>query len=117
MTHSNCCASSTALTHWSTKPIAGQIFASSFEETSLIEEERLKPEEFFTVHTAFGDPEEGGLFALPLPGVADQALLDPANASSAESYIAQQAQLWLGDTRVSSSPCMISSGVLALSTW
>ena len=55
---------------------AGQIFASSFEPTSLIEEERLKPEEFFTVHTAFGDPDDGGLFALPLPGVADQAQLD-----------------------------------------
>lgn len=77
---------------------AGQIFASRFEPTSLIEEERLSPEEFFTVHTAFGDPDEGGLFALPLPGVADQAQLDPANASSAEAYIAEQAQLWLGET-------------------
>ncbi len=77
---------------------AGQIFASRFESASLIEEERLSPEEFFTVHTAFGDPDEGGLFALPLPGVADQAQLDPANASSAEAYIAQQAELWLGDT-------------------
>ena len=77
---------------------AGQIFASRFEATSLIEEERLSPEEFFTVHTAFGDPDDGGLFALPLPGVADQELLDPANASSAEAYIAEQAQLWLGET-------------------
>ena len=41
---------------------AGQIFSSRFESDSLIEEERLSPEEFFTVHTAFG---EEGLFALP----------------------------------------------------
>ena len=34
---------------------AGQIFASRFEPNSLIEEEQLSPEEFFTAHTAFGE--------------------------------------------------------------
>ncbi len=77
---------------------AGQIFASSFESTSLIEEERLSPEEFFTVHTAYGDPDNGGLFALPLPAVADQPKLNPGNASSTQGYIAEQAQLWLDDS-------------------
>tara|TARA_Y100001968_G_scaffold330354_1_gene381996 strand:+ start:7733 stop:14215 length:6483 start_codon:yes stop_codon:yes gene_type:complete len=77
---------------------AGQIFASHFETTSLIEEERLSPEEFFMVHTGFGDPEDGGLFSLPLPGVDDEINLDPENASSCENYIAKQADLWLADT-------------------
>jgi DEAD/DEAH box helicase domain-containing protein len=77
---------------------ASQIFASSFEASALIEEERLSAEEFFTVHTAFGDPDNGGLFALPLPGVAEEPRLNPANANSAEAYIASQAELWLGDT-------------------
>ncbi|MCX5943682.1 MAG: RNA helicase, partial [Cyanobacteria bacterium] len=62
---------------------------------SLIEEERLSAEEFFTAHTAFG---EEGLFALPLPGLDTLAALDPEQASSAAAYIHQQAQLWLGDT-------------------
>ena len=77
---------------------AGQIFASRFESASLIEEERLSPEEFFTVHTAYGDPDNGGLFALPLPAVADQTKLNPGNASSTQGYIAEQAQLWLDDS-------------------
>ena len=34
---------------------AGQIFASRFEPSSLIEEEQLSPEEFFTAPTAFGE--------------------------------------------------------------
>ena len=34
---------------------AGQIFASRFEPNSLIEEEQLSPEEFFTAPTAFGE--------------------------------------------------------------
>ena len=74
---------------------AGQIFASRFEPDSLIEEERLSAEEFFTAHTAFG---EEGLFALPLPALDTLAALDPEQASSAAAYIHQQAQLWLGDT-------------------
>ncbi|MCP9820013.1 DEAD/DEAH box helicase [Synechococcus sp. Cruz-9H2] len=74
---------------------AGQIFASRFEPDSLIEEERLSPEEFFTVHTAFG---EEGLFALPLPGLEALEALDPEHASSADAYIQKQAELWLGDT-------------------
>jgi DEAD/DEAH box helicase domain-containing protein len=74
---------------------AGQIFASSFEPASLIEEERLSPDEFFTLHTAYG---EEGLFALPLPGVNAVEQLDPEQATSAEAYLAVQAQLWLQDT-------------------
>jgi DEAD/DEAH box helicase domain-containing protein len=77
---------------------AGQIFASHFDSTSLIQEARLSAEEFFTVHTAFGDDENGGLFALPLPGLEHEAALTPAEAPNATAYIAQQAQLWLGDT-------------------
>ncbi len=77
---------------------AGQIFASSFEPSALIEEERLSPEEFFTVHTAYG---EEGLYALPLPGVDQELQLDPGHAPSAEAYLAVQAQLWLGDTLAS----------------
>lgn len=77
---------------------AGQIFASQFEASSLIQEERLSAEEFFTVHTAFGDDENGGLFALPLPGLEHEAALNPAEAPNAKAYIALQAQLWLGDT-------------------
>jgi hypothetical protein len=34
---------------------AGQIFAGRFEPNSLIEEEQLSPEEFFTAPTAFGE--------------------------------------------------------------
>ena len=74
---------------------AAQIFASSFEPASLIEEERLSAEEFFTAHTAYGTE---GLYALPLPGQETEPQLNPNNASSAAAYIAQQAQLWLGDT-------------------
>ncbi|MCT0225546.1 DEAD/DEAH box helicase [Synechococcus sp. CS-1328] len=74
---------------------AGQIFASRFDPESLIEEERLSPEEFFTVHTAFG---EEGLFALPLPGLDAMEALDPEHATSAEAYIQKQAEIWLGDT-------------------
>ncbi len=77
---------------------AGQIFASSFEPKSLIEEERLTPEEFFTIHTGFGDPEEGGLFTLPLPRIEDEENLNPTNASDIQSYISKQAFLWFGDT-------------------
>lgn len=77
---------------------AGQIFASRFESAALIEEERLSPEEFFTGHTAYGDPDNGGLFALPLPGLDAVDRLDPEHAIAAESYIASQAALWLGDT-------------------
>ena len=76
---------------------AGQIFASRFESLSLIEEERLSPEEFFTGHTGFGDPDNGGLFALPLPGLEALEQLDPEHAASAEAYLAAQARLWLGD--------------------
>jgi len=74
---------------------AGQIFASRFEPASLIEEERLSPEEFFTAHTAYGNE---GLYALPLPGAETELQLNPSNASSAAAYLALQAQLWLGDT-------------------
>jgi DEAD/DEAH box helicase domain-containing protein len=77
---------------------AGQIFASRFEPDSLIEEERLSAEEFFTAHTAFG---EEGLFALPLPGLDKLQALDPEQASSAAAYIQTQAQLWLDDTLAS----------------
>lgn len=77
---------------------AGQIFASHFEPGSLIEEERLSPEEFFRDHTGYGDPENGGLFSLPLPGMEAQEQLDPEHASSADAYLASQAALWLGDT-------------------
>ena len=74
---------------------AGQIFASRCEPASLIEEERLKPEEFFTVHTAYGDE---GLYALPLPGMETEPQLNSSNAPTAAAYLALQAQLWLGDT-------------------
>ena len=74
---------------------AGQIFASSFEPASLIEEKRLEPEEFFTAHTAYG---EEGLYALSLPGVETEHQLNASNAESAAAYLALQAQLWLGDT-------------------
>jgi len=57
---------------------AGQIFSSSFEAAALIEEERLTPEEFFSAHTAYGDEDSGGLFALPLPGVE---AIQPARSS------------------------------------
>ena len=77
---------------------AGQIFSSSFEAAALIEEERLTPEEFFSAHTAYGDEDSGGLFALPLPGVEAIQQLDPANATNPQTYLAQQAQLWLADT-------------------
>ena len=73
---------------------AGQIFASTFEPTALIEEERLRPEEFFRDHTAYG---EEGLRVLPLPGVEATDQLDPEHASTAEAYITAQAALWLGD--------------------
>jgi len=74
---------------------AGQIFASRFEPTSLIEEERLSPEEFFTGHTAYG---EEGLRVLPLPGPEAVDQLDPEHATTAEAYIAAQAALWLGES-------------------
>jgi DEAD/DEAH box helicase domain-containing protein len=74
---------------------AGQIFASSFEPESLIEEERLSPEEFFRDHTACG---EEGLRLLPLPGLEALDQLDPEHAASAEAYLAAQAALWLGES-------------------
>ena len=74
---------------------AGQIFASSFEPGSLIEEERLSPEEFFRDHTAYG---EEGLRLLPLPGLEALDQLDPEHAASAKAYLAAQAALWLGDS-------------------
>ncbi|KAF0655143.1 helicase family protein with metal-binding cysteine cluster [Cyanobium sp. Copco_Reservoir_LC18] len=74
---------------------AGQIFASSFEPASLIEEERLSPEEFFRDHTAYG---EEGLRLLPLPGLEALDQLDPEHAPSAEAYLAAQAALWLGES-------------------
>ena len=74
---------------------AGQIFASSFEPTSLIEEERLSPEEFFRDHTAFGDE---GLRLLPLPGLEGVDEHDPEHAPNAEAYLAAQAALWLGES-------------------
>jgi len=77
---------------------AGQIFASHFEPGSLIVEERLSAEEFFRDHTGYGDPDNGGLFSLPLPGMEAQEQLDPEHASSADAYLASQAALWLGDT-------------------
>ena len=73
---------------------AGQIFASTFEPTALIEEERLSPEEFFRDHTAYGDD---GLCVLPLPGVEAADQLDPEHAATAEAYLAAQAALWLGE--------------------
>ncbi len=73
---------------------AGQIFASRFEPASLIEEERLSPEEFFSKHTAFGVE---GLRMLPLPGLDAEHQLDSEHATSADSYIAVQAALWLED--------------------
>ncbi len=77
---------------------AAQIFASRFEPAALIVEERLSPEEFFRDHTAYGDPDNGGLFALPLPGLEALEQLDPEHATSADTYLAMQAMLWLGDT-------------------
>lgn len=74
---------------------AGQIFASRFDGDALIEEERLSPEEFFTVHTAYGDE---GLFALPLPGPDCEQQLDHDHASSPSAYLQTQARLWLGNT-------------------
>ncbi|MEB3323121.1 MAG: DEAD/DEAH box helicase, partial [Synechococcaceae cyanobacterium] len=74
---------------------AGQIFATGFEAEALIEEERLRPEEFFSAHTAFG---EEGLFTLPLPGLDQLDGLDPEQAASSEIYLQRQAALWLGDT-------------------
>lgn len=74
---------------------AGQIFASSFEASALIEEERLSPEEFFSGHTAYG---EEGLRVLPLPGPEAVDQLDPEHAPTAEAYIAAQAALWLGES-------------------
>ena len=62
---------------------AGQIFASRFEPNSLIEEEQLSPEEFFTAPTAFGGE---GLFALPLPGLDHLEALDP-EAKWAAGYL------------------------------
>ncbi len=76
---------------------AGQIFATNFEDKSLIEEERLSPEEFFTIHTGFGDQEDGGLFTLPLPRIEDESNLNPMNASDIENYISKQAALWLAN--------------------
>ncbi|QPN61977.1 DEAD/DEAH box helicase [Synechococcus sp. CBW1004] len=73
---------------------AGQIFASRFESTALIEEERLSPEEFFSGHTAYG---QEGLRVLPLPGLEAIDQLDPDPASTAEAYLTVQAALWLGD--------------------
>ena len=73
---------------------AGQIFASQFEADSLIEEERLSAEEFFTKHTAFGDT---GLNRLPLPGPECLAQLDPEHAAGSDVYLATQAFLWLGE--------------------
>jgi hypothetical protein len=55
---------------------AGQIFASRFEPAALIVEERLSPEQFFTGHTGYGDPDNGGLFSLPLPPREAQDQLD-----------------------------------------
>jgi DEAD/DEAH box helicase domain-containing protein len=74
---------------------AGQIFASSFEPASLIEEERLSPKEFFRDHTAYG---EEGLRLLPLPGLEALDQLDPEHAPSAAAYLGAQAALWLGET-------------------
>ena len=77
---------------------AGQVFASHFDTASLIEEERLTVDEFFSDCTAFGDSDNGGLFALPLPGVADIEKLNPSLAENTERYIAKLVDLWLAKT-------------------
>ncbi|TGG96239.1 MAG: DEAD/DEAH box helicase [Aphanocapsa feldmannii 277cV] len=81
--------------HEAMRHYAGRIFASRFEPDSLIEEERLSPEEFFTAHTAYG---EEGLLALPLPDRESEKQLDPHQASSADAYLGKQARLWRGDS-------------------
>jgi DEAD/DEAH box helicase domain-containing protein len=87
---------------------AGQIFGSGFERTSLIQEDRLTPAEFFE-ETAFADPELG-LLLVPPPSPDQQALLDPdsygttspspTDHDSADAvrlaYLAAQVPLWFG---------------------
>ena len=58
---------------------AGQIFASHFEPGSLIEEERLSPEEFFREYSAWKDE---GLRMLPPPASDQTDQLDPDQAAS-----------------------------------
>ena len=87
---------------------AGQIFGSGFDRSSLIQEDRLTPAEFFE-ETAFADDEQG-LLVLPPPSSDQQALLDPAtygtggtedlSGDSADAvrlaYLAAQVPLWFG---------------------
>jgi DEAD/DEAH box helicase domain-containing protein len=87
---------------------AGQIFGSGFDRLSLIQEDRLKPGEFFE-KTAYADPDQG-LLLVPPPRPDQQALLDPATYGSAVTgdpdgiradavrlaYLAAQVPLWFG---------------------
>ncbi len=91
---------------------AGQIFGSGFDRTSLIQEDRLTPAQFFE-ETAYADADQG-LLVLPPPSPDQQALLDPASygaaaqdpdgsqvdAKSADAvrlaYLAAQVPLWFG---------------------
>jgi len=87
---------------------AGQIFASSFEPATLIEEERLSPEEFFRDHTAFG---EEGLRLLPLPGK------EPAQLRRAPASLATRAvhkRLCICTDKVMMSASTRSMGFLAM---
>jgi DEAD/DEAH box helicase domain-containing protein len=73
---------------------AGQIFASRFEPSALIEEDRIGLATFFQDNTNAG---EEGLLMLPLPALEQLDQLDPANASNPQAYLAAQAALWLAD--------------------
>jgi len=55
--------------------------------------------EFFFATPPYGDEDSGGLFALLAPGVRPSSSSIPANANQTrQTYLAQQAQLWLADT-------------------
>ncbi|MFM7267968.1 MAG: Zn-binding domain-containing protein [Cyanobium sp.] len=82
---------------------AGQIFGSGFDRTSLIQEDRLMPAEFFE-ETAYADSEQG-LLVVPPPSPEQEAALDPATYGSASAeqtdgvrlaYLAAQVPLWFG---------------------
>jgi DEAD/DEAH box helicase domain-containing protein len=87
---------------------AGQIFGSGFDRSSLIQEDRLTPAQFFE-ETAYADPEQG-LLLIPPPTLDQEALLDPAtygtpgredsDPNQADvvrlAYLASQVPLWFG---------------------
>ncbi|MCP9786562.1 DEAD/DEAH box helicase, partial [Cyanobium sp. N5-Cardenillas] len=82
---------------------ASQIFGSTFDRSSLIQEDRKTPAEFFE-DTDFADPLKG-LLLVPPPSLDQEAVLNPDSYGASEArsadavrsaYLAAQVPLWFG---------------------